>query len=351
MFVSKTGLSLYSASNRPGTLGGLDIYVSQRATTADPWGPAQNLGPTINSASADHCAYITPDGHILFFVSNRPGGMGAGDIYVSFRQNKLDDFGWGPATNLGPAVNTSFDEFGPSGFEKEGTDILTLFFTSNRPDGVGGYDIYTTTTAADGTLLPAALVPELSSAGDDQFPTVSRKDGLELYQSSNRSGGFGGFDLWVSRRSNTDAPWAAPENLGATINTTATEQRPSLSWDGTTLFFASNRVDPNDLNLYDTTRGPTVTFDTATILAGGSFTAMFTGANIGSTTYFDVRFRRPGSQVDEIAANWQQGTSARHTVPSSTEKGTWIVTGVRAHQDIADRSGTFARVSASVNVQ
>ena len=70
--VTKDGLSLYFGSNRPGGFGAVDIYVSQRASTNDPWGPPQNLGPTINSPVTDNCPFVTPDGHTLIFLRN-PG--------------------------------------------------------------------------------------------------------------------------------------------------------------------------------------------------------------------------------------------------------------------------------------
>ena len=70
--VTKDGLSLYFGSPRPGGLGNVDIYVSQRPSTNDPWGPPQNLGPTINSPFVDNCPFVTPDGHTLIFLSNRP---------------------------------------------------------------------------------------------------------------------------------------------------------------------------------------------------------------------------------------------------------------------------------------
>src|SRR5207237_8248408 len=111
-----------------------------------------------------------------------------------------DDFGCDTPVYLRLTVNSLFDEFRPSGFETEGTDDLTFYFTSNRPGGLGGYDIYTTKTAPDGTFLPPAVVRELSSPADDQFPTVSRRDGLEIFFTSNRPGGLGNFDIWTAKQ-------------------------------------------------------------------------------------------------------------------------------------------------------
>jgi hypothetical protein len=92
-----------------------------------------------------------------------------------------------------------------------------------------------------------------------------------------------------------------------------------------------------------------VTFDPGTVTLGGSFVARFSGTNVTASTYFDVRFRRPGSSIDEVAHDWQQGT-APHTVASGVAVGTWTVTGVRPHQNLDDHSGAFFPVSATLTV-
>ncbi|MCI0420244.1 MAG: hypothetical protein L0387_32090 [Acidobacteria bacterium] len=172
-------------------------------------------------------------------------------MYVSFRQNKRDDFAWGIPVPLA-ALNTPFNEFGPTGYEEEETEDLVLYFTSDRP---GGPDIYMSRTASDGTLLPPTLVAELSSSAQDLFANV-RKDGRELFLSSDRAGTLGGLDFWVARRKSTCDPWGVPENLGPIVNTTAFEQRTAISRDALTLIFTSNRVDGNfgNFDLYEATR-------------------------------------------------------------------------------------------------
>ena len=94
--ISRDGLSLYYSSDRSGTLGKLDIWVSQRPSLDADWGTPQNLGNNINSLGNDFSPAFTPDGHWLYFHSDRPGGCGpAGtfDLYVSHRNDKRDDFG------------------------------------------------------------------------------------------------------------------------------------------------------------------------------------------------------------------------------------------------------------------
>jgi len=245
-FISKDGLSLYFACfNCPGNLGGSDIWVSQRASVNDPWGTPQNLGPNINSSAGEGGPALSSDGHRLYFISNRPGGFGGNDIYVSRRHNKRDDLGWQPAENLGSGVNTAADEVGPEYFEDEETGVITLYFSSNRPGGLGGNDIYASTLnedGEDGTFGPAGLVAELSSTFDDQGPAI-RRDGREIYLTSNRPGTFGAggqaIDLWVATRTSTSDPWATPVNVGPVVNSEFIDAGPALSRDGTQLYFHS----------------------------------------------------------------------------------------------------------------
>src|SRR3989454_11778264 len=132
--ISKDGLSLYFASDRAGGMGGLDIYVSQRSSVDDPWGPPANLGHNINSAGNDLAPTFSPDGHLLYFHSNGRGGCGGADLFVSRRHDKRDDFGWELAEDLGCVVNSPFNDAGPTIFEDEATGITTLYFTvQNNP--------------------------------------------------------------------------------------------------------------------------------------------------------------------------------------------------------------------------
>ena len=94
--ISKDGRSLFFGSDRPGGFGGNDIWVSQRAWVQDPWGPPVNLGAVVNTAGADNIPTLSRDGHWLFFNSDRPGTSGIGDIWVAYREHIDDDFGWQP---------------------------------------------------------------------------------------------------------------------------------------------------------------------------------------------------------------------------------------------------------------
>jgi hypothetical protein len=241
--ISKDGLSLYITSSppapRPGGRGGADIWVSQRASSDAPWGEPVDLGPNINSAGNDGVPTLSTDGHRLYFHSTGRGGCGAADLFVSRRQDKRDDFGWEPAENLGCVVNSPFADNGPTIFEDDATGITTLYFNSPRPGGLET-DIYASTLQADGTFGPGVLVPELSSPFLDDRVAI-RRDGLEIFLSTDRPGGVGSQDIWVATRATTLDPWSAPVPLGPVVNSPYFDGGPALSFDGTELYFYSER--------------------------------------------------------------------------------------------------------------
>jgi hypothetical protein len=248
--ISKDGLSLYFASSRPDGFGGEDIYVSQRVTRDSAWGPAVNLGPTINTAANEMVPAFSRDGHLMFFASNRPGGLGV-DIWVSRREHTHDDFAWQPAENLGAGVNAVGQDEGPSYFENDATGVAQLYFSGgmNRPGGAG---IYVSEQAADGSFGPAVRV--FASLGTTQRPSI-RHDGLEIFFTSNRPGSIANSqDLWVATRETVFDAWSEPINLGSPLNTGLVDVQPYISSDRETLFFASNRPNGGPTDLYVSTR-------------------------------------------------------------------------------------------------
>jgi hypothetical protein len=257
--ISKNGLSLYISSTRPGGVNGmnlsnkLEIWVSQRASLKAPWGAPVNLDafntvPVINSiGSPTYAPNFSADGHLLFFSSPRPGGLGGADLYVSRRTNKHDDFAWQTPVNLGLVINSPQDDEASTYFEDEETGIIVLYFASTRPGGPlgsppGSEHIYVSTLGDDGTFGPAVLVPELSSTSNETR-TAIRRDGLEFFLTSTRPNGrIGTNDIWVSTRDNTLDTWSTPVNLGPTVNYPGyITGAPALSWDGTTLYCYSTR--------------------------------------------------------------------------------------------------------------
>ena len=239
--ISKDGLSLYFASTRlSGSFGGEDIYVSQRESQDSEWGPPVNLGPIINTTANEMVPAFSRDGHLMFFASNRPLGLGGVDIWVSRREQTHDDFAWQPAENLGAGVNSASTDAGPSYFENDEVGVAQLYFNSNRPGGPGVSNLYVSEQAADGSFGPGVLVLELSSTGETARASV-RHDGREIFFTSNRPGSINTQDLWVATRETVSDVWSAPINLGSTLNNGPLDVQPYISADRETLFFASTR--------------------------------------------------------------------------------------------------------------
>jgi hypothetical protein len=251
--ISSDDLSLYFSSDRPGGSDKEGLWVSHRASVDDPWREPQNLGPTLNTGGTESAPNLSRDQHWLFFHSNRSNlgeGYGGLDIYASYRQDTHDDLGWQYPINLGPGVNTHYDDAGPCYFEDPATGITSLYFDTNRPGGLGDIDINASTLQGFASFGPAVLVPELSSPNRDTRPAI-RRDGLEMFLTSTRPGGLGsGLNIWVSTRASTLDPWSTPVNLGTPINMDGFDDgSPALSSDGNTLYFFSNR--PGGFGVYD----------------------------------------------------------------------------------------------------
>ncbi len=243
--LSGDGLSLYFTSSRPEGSGPLDIWVSHRdctdlADAACAWQTPANLGSIINSPGPDFAPNLSLDEHLLFFASTR--GVGANvDIFVSHRDDPNDNFAWETPVALGPGVNTADGEQAPMYRQSAEDGSANLYFNRGLL-GPNGTDIYVVAVTRDGeTGTPAELVAELSVPNANDAAVTVRTDGRELMFYSNRPGGLGLTDLWVSTRSNSHEPWSPPENAGAQLNSVFSEVTPSLSNDGRTLIFGSSR--------------------------------------------------------------------------------------------------------------
>ena len=118
-----------------------DLRVARRATTESEWGVPEDLGSLINTTAHEGGASISSDGLALYFYSERPGGQGYGDIWVATRASL--EAPWGPPTNIGAPVNTSWWE----GMPFISPDELELHFVSYRSDGYGKADIWVTRRA------------------------------------------------------------------------------------------------------------------------------------------------------------------------------------------------------------
>lgn len=250
-FISPDGKTFFIASIRDGGLGGLDIWVSTRDHVDEAWGEPVNLGEPINSTGADFCPTIARDGKTFFFVSNRPGGCGAGDIYTArFKPGFTVD----EVTHLGCEVNSAADEHSPFPANIPGIGPVLLYSSARSQGGTdpaGDHDLYMSTSHGGvygaGELI---LGLNLNTAAIEGQPNL-RRDGLELFFFSNRTGALGN-DIYSASRDSVFDDWDEPVNLGPDVNSTGNEGRPSLSWDGRTLYFGSTQSGVQDI--YVTTR-------------------------------------------------------------------------------------------------
>ena len=134
--ISADGLEFYFFSDRPGGQGNSDLWVTRRPAVSEPWGDPVNLGPKVNSPDLDFCQHIWSDGLILFVSSERAEGYGGRDIWVTTRKTRDDN--WGTPVNLGPTINSSQTDQQPFIW----TEGSIFYFSSSRPGGYGALDIW-----------------------------------------------------------------------------------------------------------------------------------------------------------------------------------------------------------------
>ena len=269
--ISRDGLALYMASNRPGSqinpatgLPSLDIWVAEREGTSDPWGEPTPLPAPVNTPQDDFCPTPMRDGHSLLFVSARPNGCGVGDIHIT--RHHVNN-AWTVPQNLGCVINSSAEEASPFLVDYDDRPA-ELYFSSTRAGGfstdapgatTGDSDIYVSVLQPDGLLGAPTLVPGINTADQDARPHV-RRDGREILFDSTRllsqlsPSGARSFDIWSATRQDPSDVWSLPVNLGSAVNSSANETRAFLSWDAATLFFGSTRAGFGSTDIYVSTR-------------------------------------------------------------------------------------------------
>lgn len=250
--VSADGALLFFVRGKAGQ--NADIFVCKRTPTG--WSAPESLDE-VNSPQDDLGPQPTADGNALYFYSNRPDGLGGYDLWVA-RRGADGRSAYLSAENLGPLVNSSFDDYGPA----LTPDGHTLYFASNRPQPGDARqpnpdawpatlreDLYTRTydlyvvdllaSGSDGEPRAARPLAALNTPANEGAPAVSPY-GDFLYFASDRPGGQGGFDLWRSWRLRGEHRPA--ENLGPPVNTPANELDPALALGGFGLYFSSDRT-------------------------------------------------------------------------------------------------------------
>jgi outer membrane protein OmpA-like peptidoglycan-associated protein/tetratricopeptide (TPR) repeat protein len=208
-----------------------DFYRSFKTDTG--YTKAQYLSENINTPSYNEGAQcISPDGQFLFFTGcNRPDGLGRCDIYIAQKEGN----GWSKPINLGFPINTKGWESQPS----LSSDGKTLYFVSDRRGGYGSYDIWKSDIQTDGNWsMPVNLGPKINTKYDEQSPFI-HPDDQTLYFSSNGWPGLGQKDIFISRLDSLKE-WSHPVNLGYPINTYGEENGLTINAKGTKAFFSSD---------------------------------------------------------------------------------------------------------------
>jgi hypothetical protein len=265
-FVSRDGKTFFMASRRPTSdqdnNNDINIWVSTRASAADEWAAPELVGPPVSidvTASGatqinDFCPTLARDGHDFYFVSNRDGYCGAARNDDMYATRWHGDGSWDPAEHLGCDVNTPANEASPFPLPQSHTGPV-LYFSSTIS---GNGDLYYSAWH-DGAFEGRQEVPGVNTPSWNEGQPNVRRDGLEIFYFSNQPDGIGGGnDIYSATRTSTADAFSGAADLGTSVNSPASETRPSLSWDGTTLYFGSNRSgSEGDADHYVTTRSRT----------------------------------------------------------------------------------------------
>jgi len=199
----------------------------------------QSIGPAVNTSDDEYWPSITADGAILMFTRQshqKPS-------FPSTRTRSQEDFfisflsdsGWSIAVNAGSPLNTSSNE----GAQTLASNGSYMYFTAcERPGGMGSCDIYFSAFSGGRWTQPYNLGPPVNTPAWESTPSISA-NGDMLFFSGNRPGGSGGKDIWYSLLM-SNGTWSDPANLGKRINTDGDEMSPFIHFDGKTLYFASD---------------------------------------------------------------------------------------------------------------
>jgi outer membrane protein OmpA-like peptidoglycan-associated protein len=234
--VTADGRTMYfTSTDRKGGKGKDDFWVTKSPENDDTdWFAPENL-KDINTDKSDGAVSIAADGQTLYFASNRNATLTSDqNIWVATLEGK----DWKNIHEIGPPINTSKWESQPS----ISPDGKKLFFASNRPGGLGDIDIYVSHQLADGRWTePVNLGSKINSKQYDASPFIAA-DGTTLYFATNGRGGQGGMDLFYSEfKGPTDTDWTEPVALPAPINSSDDEIFLTVPAAGNVMFFCSNR--------------------------------------------------------------------------------------------------------------
>jgi Tol biopolymer transport system component len=248
--ITADGKTLYFTSRRPDTKGGGidpntgqyydDIYSSTWNDEVNKWNPALNVDE-LNTPGHDAVLGISSDGNTIFVYRNVPKVTGSGDIYFS---TKKADGKWQTPKPLPKPINSSFFE-GSCSISPDGNYI---YFVSERNGGYGNGDIWRSKRIGKNLWeKPVNLGPTINTEGDE-MSVFMYPDGKTLFFSSNGHNTMGGYDIFMSQMK-PDSTWTEPINLGYPINTTKDEKTFTMTADGKKAYITSNK--DNGLGGYD----------------------------------------------------------------------------------------------------
>ena len=283
-----------------------DFFISKKVNGE--WQQAVNLGAPLNTNENEGAQTISADGNLMFFTAcNRVGGMGSCDIYFSMKV----DGQWLEARNLGFPVNTNMWESQPS-FSADGR---TLYYTSNRQGGLGNKDIWMSVLQNDGSWSrPENLGYQINTEEEDMSPFI-HPDNNTLYFASDGRVGMGSLDLYVVRK-DAENNWGTPVNLGYPINTHEEESGLIVNSKGDLAFFSTDRLggfgslDLYQFNLHEAAQPTAVTY-----VHGNVFNAETKAPLMAKCQLFDLDTEK---KVMEIISN---SVTGEFLVPLPTNKG------------------------------
>lgn len=253
---------LQNAYGQPDPLGVYyeDVFMTHKENGE--WVTPYSIGSNINTPAHDAAIAISNDGQKLFiFKDNSYDG---GDIYVS----QLDSSSWSTPEKLQGEVNSASWE----GSASLSADEKTLYFSSERPGGYGGRDIYTATKLADGSWGNVHnMGKNINTPYDDDAPFI-HPDGISLIFSSRGWNSMGSYDIFQSKYNPLDSSWSTPKNLGYPINTPDDDRYFVLSADGKRGYYASGKSGGYGLHDIYVVEMPTNFIDANLLLVKGTVT-------------------------------------------------------------------------------
>lgn len=213
----------------------MDCYKTEKDTCGD-WLSGGNLGSPVNTPDHEAAQYVSADGHYLFYMrcdnrSENGWDQGGCDLFMAYTADSV----WSIGQSFGATINTPAYE----GMPCLSPDNRDLYFVSNREGGYGGLDIWVSRFEDGYWQKPRNLGPGINTERDETAPFI-HIDNRTLYFSSNGRPGMGGYDLYYSRRIN-DTLWSKAVDMGYPINTSANEKSISITIDGKRAFLSSDR--------------------------------------------------------------------------------------------------------------